>query len=88
MTDYNSFESITDYDSFESIDCAFSQFVDEMWDILCQENFNKVQRRCLENLDVVGGISLSVDIEKKLRMQGISQIFLRLCLDISNIGIG
>ena len=37
-----------------------------MLDILTKENFDRVQRRCLENLDVVGGISLSMDVEDKI----------------------
>ena len=56
----------TDYDSSESLDAAFSNFVDDMLDVLTKEKFDRVQRRCLENLDVVGGISLSVDIEDKI----------------------
>ena len=37
-----------------------------MFDVLDKENFYKVQRRCLENLDVVGGISFSPDVEDKI----------------------
>ena len=37
-----------------------------MFDVLSKEDFHKVQRKCLENLDVPGGISLSVDVEDKI----------------------
>ena len=52
--------------SSEDIDAAFSTFVDKMYDALSKENFMKVRRKCLENLNVVGGISLSADAEKKI----------------------
>ena len=58
---------ITDYESSESIDAAFSNFVDDMLDVLTKENFDRVQRRCLENLDVVGGISLSKDVKNEVK---------------------
>ena len=37
-----------------------------MCDALSKENFKRVRRKCLENLNVVGGISLPVDAEKKI----------------------
>lgn len=37
-----------------------------MFDVLSQIEFGRVQRRCLENLNVVGGISFSTDIEDKI----------------------
>lgn len=52
--------------SSEDIDVAFSTFVDKMYDALSKEDFKKVRRKCLENLHVVGGISLPVDTEKKI----------------------
>ena len=57
---------MTDRSFEDSIDAAFSTFVDEMYDVLSKENFKKVRRKCLENLNVIGGISLPVDAEKKI----------------------
>ena len=50
----------------ESVEAAFASFVDDMFDILSQENFDKVKRKPLENLNVVGGISVREDIEDKI----------------------
>ena len=57
---------ITDDDSSESLDATFSNFVDDILDVLAKEDFDRVQRRCLENLDVVGGISLSMGVKDKI----------------------
>ena len=47
-----------------------------MFDILDEENFDKIHRKSLENLNVIGGISLSEDIENKLEnSQNLSAIF-------------
>ena len=37
-----------------------------MFDVLKNQDFRKVRRKCLENLDIVGGISLSEDVEDKI----------------------
>ena len=50
----------------ESIETSFAKFVDDMFDILSQENFDRVKRKPLENLNVVGGISVTEDIEDKI----------------------
>ena len=69
-----------DPDSFESIDAAFSSFVDDMFDILSQENFNKVHRKCLENLDIVGGISYSMEDKSKIiNSTNVDELFSVLC---------
>ena len=51
----------------ESIEAAFSSFVDDMLDILKQEDFTKVKTKPLQNVNVVGGITLSKDIEDTIR---------------------
>ena len=64
--------------SSESIDAAFSSFVDDMFDILEQENFSKVKRKPLENLNVAGGIPFTdlEDIEDKIdESQNLSNLF-------------
>ena len=69
-----------DPDSFESIDAAFSSFVDDMFDILSQENFNKVHRKCLENLDIVCGISYSEEDKSKIiNSTNVGELFSVLC---------
>ena len=71
---------MTDYGSSENIDVAFSTFVDEMFDVLDQENFNKVQRKCLENLNVVGGLSLSMDVENRVEdASNLGDLFKVMC---------
>ena len=57
---------MTNRSSEDTIDVAFSTFVDKMQDALSKENFKKIRRKCLENLNVVGGISLPVDAEEKI----------------------
>ena len=54
----------------ESIDATFSNFVDDMFDILSQENFSRVKMKPLQNINVVGGISLSKDVEDKIKNSG------------------
>ena len=51
-----------------------------MFDTLDKENFNKVQRKCLENLNVVGGLSLSVDVEDKVEnARNLGDLFKIMC---------
>ena len=50
----------------ENVDCAFSNFVDKIFEVLKKEDFRKVRRRCLENLNVAAGMSLSTKDEKKV----------------------
>ena len=48
-----------------------------MFDILKKENFEKVQRKSLENLNVAGAISLDEDIESKMNdSQNLSGLFM------------
>ena len=67
----------------ESIDAAFASFVDDIFDILDEDNFSKIQRKSLENLNVVGGISLSEDIENKIEnsknLSGLFVVLSRHC---------
>ena len=63
---------------FESIETAFSSFVDDMFEILEKENFSKVKRKPLQNLNVTGGIPLTdlEDIEDKIdESQNLSDLF-------------
>ena len=47
-----------------------------MFDILSKENFDKVQRKPLENLNVPGGIPLTEDIEDKIdKSENLSALF-------------
>ena len=74
------FISITDYGSFETIDAAFSSFVDDMFDILSKEDFKKVCRKCLENLNLIGGIKVSPDIENRIdKSEDLADLFKLLC---------
>ena len=51
-----------------------------MFDVLDKENFDKVQRKCLENLNVVGGISLSLDVENKVEdTRNLGDLFKVMC---------
>ena len=69
-------DTTTDNGHHESVDIAFSSFVDDMFDILKQEDFDKVHRKCLENLNVLGGISLSPDVEDKIdQSENLSELF-------------
>ena len=52
--------------STETVDSAFSIFVDEIFDVLKKEDFRKVRRKCLENLNVTAGISLSTDDKNRI----------------------
>ena len=54
---------VTDNVISETIDTTFVSFVDEMFEVLSQVDFHKVQRRCLDNLNVVGS---SMDVEDKI----------------------
>ena len=71
---------MTDYESSENVDATFSTFVDEMFDVLDKESFIKVQRKCLENLNVVGGLSLSTDVENKVEdARNLGELFKIMC---------
>ena len=59
-------ENVTKDCSYKTVDSAFSKFVDKIFDVLNREDFRKVRRKCIENLDVPGGISLSTDIINKI----------------------
>ena len=51
-----------------------------MFDVLNQGNFDRVQTKCLQNLNVIGGISLSVDVEDKIdNSKNLSGLFRVLC---------
>ena len=69
-----------DYESSESVEITFSTFVDKIFDVLDQENFSKIQRKCLENLNVVGGLSLPVDVQYEVKeTRNLGDLFLVLC---------
>ena len=71
---------MTNSKSSETIDATFSSFVDDMFDVLSQEDYRKVQRRCLENINVVGGISYSTDVEDKIdNSDNLYDLFKVLC---------
>lgn len=77
--------NIANCGSFENIDTTFISFVDDMFDILSGIEFSKVQRRCLDNLNITGGISLP-DIETKIDdSENLHDLFKTLS---SHIGIG
>ena len=64
----------------DSIDATFSQFVDDMFDVLNQEDFGKVQTKCLQNINVIGGISLSMNVENKIDdSKNLAGLFKVLC---------
>ena len=64
----------------DSIDAAFSHFVDDMFDVLNQEDFGKVQRKCLENVNVIGGIKLSRNVKNRIHnSKNLSGLFIVLC---------
>ena len=70
----------TDYRNYDSVDSAFSAFVDEIFEVLKKENFRTVRRKCLENHNVIGGITLSKDVENKIRnTEDLSDLFEVLC---------
>ena len=83
ITDYTQFIFIDDSSpniATESIDAAFSQFVDDMFDVLNQGDFDRVQTKCLQNLNIIGGISLSMDVEDKIdNSKNLSGLFKVLC---------
>ena len=60
----------------ESIESTFSSFVEDMYDILSKKDFSRVKRKPLENLNVVGGISVTEDIEDKIdKSENLSSLF-------------
>ena len=64
----------------ETIDATFSTFCDEMHDVLCKEDFNKVRRKCLENVNIIGGLSLSTNVKNKImEAKNLDDLFLVLC---------
>ena len=66
----------------ESIDATFSNFVDDMFDILNQGNFSRVKTKCLQNINIGCGISLSKDVEDKIKKsENLSQLFEVLTCD-------
>ena len=51
-----------------------------MFDVLSQGDFDKVQRKCLENVNVIGGIELSTKVEDKIEdSKNLSGLFKVLC---------
>ena len=74
-------ESITTDDrSSENIEVTFSTFVDEMFDVLDQENFHKIRRKCLENFNVKGALQLSKDDEQEITdTKNVGELFTVMC---------
>ena len=72
---------ILDCESSETIDSAFSTFVDKLCDALKKESdFRKVRRKCLENVNVIGGMSLSKDTLNEIRgTKDFDELFEVLC---------
>ena len=63
-----------------SVDFAFSRFVDDMLDVLNQQDFDRVQTKCLQNLNVIGGISLQEEVEDEIdNSKNVSGLFRVLC---------
>ena len=55
--------------------------MDKIFDVLNKEDFRKVRRKCLENLNVPGGISLSADIMLKISStKDLYDLFEIMCL--------
>ena len=64
----------------ETIEATFSTFGDEMYDVLCKEDFNKVRRKCLENVNIIGGLSLSADVKNRIiEARNLGDLFMVLC---------
>ena len=77
---YDEKSIITDERSSESIEAAFATFVDEMFDVLDQQNFVKVRRKCLENVNIKGGLQLSKDDEQEiLDTENVGELFTVMC---------
>jgi len=51
-----------------------------MFKVLKEEDFMTVQRKCLENRNVIGGITLSTDVVNEIRgSKNLSDLFVVLC---------
>ena len=73
---------IVDDKSFEDIEVTFAAFVDKMSDVLSQENFDRLQRKCLENVNLKTscGIQLSTDFEQKIEgTKNVNELFKVMC---------
>ena len=80
-------EDIESEGSTEDIDSTFSTFVDDMADVLQHENLDKLQRKCLENvnLQTARGLKLSEDVEQQIEdTNNIDQLFKVMCHHRSN----
>ena len=78
----NAQETITTDDrNSENIETTFSTFVDEIFDILDQQNFDKIQRKCLENVNITAGsLQLSKEIEQKIEdTRNVGELFKVMC---------
>ena len=66
--------------SFETVDATFCTFVDNMFDVLSKEDFRKIHRKCLENLNLIGGIALPLDVKYKIaKSKNLAELFSVLC---------
>ena len=71
---------VTDDRSSESIEATFSSFVDDMNDVLDKEDFARIQRKCLENVNVKGALQLSKDNEQEIRgTKNVAELFTVMC---------
>ena len=78
---------ITDDNSSESIEATFSTFVDDMYDVLEQEKFDKIQRKSLENINIEhaktkirGGIQMSKVEEQEIAgTRNVAELFKVIC---------
>ena len=68
--------------SNKTVDATFSNYVDKIFDLLKEEDFNKIRRRCLENLNVPGGISIPTEtIDKICVANDLYRLFDVMCLN-------
>ena len=74
-------KSVITYDrNSESIEATFSTFVDDMNDVLEQQDFARIQRKCLENVNIKGGLQLSKDDEQEIvDTKNVAKLFTVMC---------
>ena len=71
---------IADFGSSETTDSIFSSFVNKICDTIQKEDFRKVRRSCVQNVNVTGGISLAQDtLDKIKKAENFDDLFDALC---------
>ena len=71
---------LLNFTNCEDVDDCFSRFTAAMFQILSKANFSSLRRACLENINRLGGVTLSKELKSRIETaQNLDHLFDVLC---------